>query len=69
MRTYLAIGSADDSLVLKCAGCGDVTNLKDLGNESVRARTVGITSINTLRLAEYMGKYGMEHSSCPPPKD
>lgn len=60
MRTYLAVG--DDGLVLKCVGCGDVTDLRKLLDPISQRMQAGITSINTLRLTEVMGRYGMEHS-------
>lgn len=65
MRTYLV--ATDNGMVLKCDGCQNETDLRKLYGPSVAERAVGIKQVNTLRLSEFLGKYGMEHADCKVP--
>jgi hypothetical protein len=68
VRTYLAIDVSE--LVLHCAYCDVTKTLKELYNEpSVPARATGISSVNTHRLVEFIGRFNMEHAECREPTD
>lgn len=58
---------AHSALQIRCANCGTVKRIEAF--KSPTLHTPRISSLNVLRLTEYIGNFSMEHSECEPPKE
>jgi hypothetical protein len=68
MRIYLTISHPphqQESLTLVCTYCSKSKRVEEFIKPEVRPMSV--TSINALRLIEYIGSFTMEHSDCKEP--